>query len=124
MFNTTLNGYRPQAAKTDSVVQRRSTYVKIPSRCVVQRISHQHSIHGSIRVQKEPKLSRARRIPEWEEYNEIARFVCRLVAEGKIHASVATADSNVPAGSGGQPPSLTNTGSLLADEASPSHDEL
>ncbi|KAG9313493.1 glycosyltransferase family 24 protein [Chiua virens] len=49
---------------------------------------------------KEPKLSRARQIPEWEEYDsEIARFARRLAAEGKIHASVATADSHVLAGS-------------------------
>jgi UDP-glucose:glycoprotein glucosyltransferase len=75
---------------------------------------------------KEPKLSRARQIPEWEEYdNEIARFARRLAAEGKIHASVATADSNVLAGSStGQPPSETNSGDSPADEASPSHDEL
>ncbi|KAF8137403.1 udp-glucose:glycoprotein glucosyltransferase [Boletus edulis] len=60
---------------------------------------------------KEPKLSRARQIPEWEEYdNEIAR--------------VATADSNVLAGSSGQPPSQTNSGDSLADEPSPPHDEL
>ncbi|KAF8438185.1 UDP-glucose:Glycoprotein glucosyltransferase-domain-containing protein [Boletus edulis BED1] len=66
---------------------------------------------------KEPKLSRARQIPEWEEYdNEIARFARRLAADGKIHASVATADSNVLAGSSGQPPSQTNSGDSLADE--------
>ncbi|KAF8438182.1 UDP-glucose:Glycoprotein glucosyltransferase-domain-containing protein [Boletus edulis BED1] len=74
---------------------------------------------------KEPKLSRARQIPEWEEYdNEIARFARRLAADGKIHASVATADSNVLAGSSGQPPSQTNSGDSLADEPSPPHDEL
>ncbi|KAG2090793.1 hypothetical protein BD769DRAFT_1524482 [Suillus cothurnatus] len=40
---------------------------------------------------KEPKSSCARRIPEWEEYdNEIAQFADRLAAEGKIHSSVAT----------------------------------
>ncbi|KAF8549596.1 hypothetical protein OG21DRAFT_1515006 [Imleria badia] len=75
---------------------------------------------------KEPKLSRARQIPEWEEYDdEIARFVRRLAAEGKIHASVATADSNVLAGSSGQPlASQTNSGDPLSDETPPSHDEL
>jgi len=79
----------------------------------------------SKRPPKEPKLSRARQIPEWEQYDdEIARFVRRLAAEGKIHASVATADSNVLAGSGGQPPRQTNSGDLLADEAPPSHNEL
>jgi len=52
-------------------------------------------------AQKEPKLSRARQIPEWEEYdNEIAQFARRLAAEGKIHASVATAGSDVLANVG------------------------
>jgi len=46
-------------------------------------------------IQKEPKLSRARQIPEWEEYDsEIARFTRRLAQEGRIHASVAAADVN------------------------------
>jgi UDP-glucose:glycoprotein glucosyltransferase len=50
---------------------------------------------------KEPKLSRARRIPEWEEYdNEIAQFAGRLAAEGKIQSSIATARSDVLANVG------------------------
>ncbi|KAI9566629.1 hypothetical protein HD554DRAFT_2040175 [Boletus coccyginus] len=69
------------SCKTDSIVQRRSTYVKIPSRCVKHRVSRQYSIHGSIRAQKELKPSRARQILEWEEYDEeITWFLRRLVA--------------------------------------------
>lgn len=51
------------------------------------------------RYQKEPKLARARQIPEWEEYDsEIARLSRSLAAEGKIHSRMASADANVLAG--------------------------
>jgi len=44
-------------------------------------------------------LSRARQIPEWEEYDaEIARFTRELAGAGKIHSRMATADANVLAG--------------------------
>ncbi|KAH7906009.1 glycosyltransferase family 24 protein [Hygrophoropsis aurantiaca] len=50
---------------------------------------------------KEPKLSRARQIPEWEEYDsEIAHFTRKLAEDGKIRSSVATADTNVLANVG------------------------
>ncbi|KAF9530297.1 UDP-glucose:glycoprotein glucosyltransferase-domain-containing protein [Crepidotus variabilis] len=50
---------------------------------------------------KEPKLARARQIPEWEEYDaEIARFTRELASQGKIHSRIATADTNVLAGGG------------------------
>ena len=55
--------------------------------------------------QKEPKLARARQIPEWEEYDsEIAQLSRSLAAEGKIHSRMASADANVLAGAtnGGQ----------------------
>lgn len=43
--------------------------------------------------QKEPKLARARQIPEWEVYDgEIARLARRLADEGVIRASAAAAD--------------------------------
>jgi UDP-glucose:glycoprotein glucosyltransferase len=46
-------------------------------------------------TQKEPKLARARQIPEWEQYDsEIARFTRRLAHEGRIRASAAAADVN------------------------------
>ncbi|KAI0314345.1 UDP-glucose:glycoprotein glucosyltransferase-domain-containing protein [Amylostereum chailletii] len=44
---------------------------------------------------KEPKLSRARQIPEWEHYDaEIVRFTRKLADEGRIRASAAAADVN------------------------------
>lgn len=47
------------------------------------------------RLQKEPKLSRARQIPEWEEYDgEIARFAQSLVEQGKIKSGAAAASVN------------------------------
>lgn len=46
-------------------------------------------------TQKEPKLARARQIPEWEQYDsEIARFTRRLAHEGRIRASASAADVN------------------------------
>jgi UDP-glucose:glycoprotein glucosyltransferase len=40
-------------------------------------------------------LSRARQIPEWEEYDaEIARIAKELAKEGKIHSRSATADAD------------------------------
>ena len=43
--------------------------------------------------QKEPKLARARQIPEWEVYDgEIAHLARRLAEEGIIRASAAAAD--------------------------------
>ncbi|KAF5357223.1 hypothetical protein D9756_006756 [Leucocoprinus leucothites] len=60
---------------------------------------------------KEPKLSRARQIPEWEEYDaEIARFSRELAKEGKIHSRLAAAGADVLASAGVQTPS-TESGS-------------
>ncbi|KZT07030.1 glycosyltransferase family 24 protein [Laetiporus sulphureus 93-53] len=45
---------------------------------------------------KEPKLSRARQIPEWEQYDaEIAHFARRLAEEGKMRSEIVAADVNV-----------------------------
>lgn len=45
---------------------------------------------------KEPKLERAKHIPEWEEYDsEIAKFTRELAAKGVIHSGLAAADANV-----------------------------
>ncbi|GLB42376.1 putative UDP-glucose:Glycoprotein Glucosyltransferase [Lyophyllum shimeji] len=50
---------------------------------------------------KEPKLERARKIPEWEEYDaEIARFARKLADEGVIRSGMAAADTNVLANAG------------------------
>ncbi|KAH7929980.1 glycosyltransferase family 24 protein [Leucogyrophana mollusca] len=69
---------------------------------------------------KEPKLSRARQIPEWEEYDsEIARFARKLAEEGKIRSSVATADTNVLANVGVSP-STDKVGSEEVEVDTPS----
>ncbi|KAG2134823.1 glycosyltransferase family 24 protein [Suillus clintonianus] len=76
---------------------------------------------------KEPKLSRARRIPEWEEYdNEIAQFAGRLATEGKIHSSVATARSDVLASVGLAQPANNNDveGASGSEDLQHPHDEL
>ncbi|KAI0090064.1 glycosyltransferase family 24 protein [Irpex rosettiformis] len=45
---------------------------------------------------KEPKLARAKHIPEWEEYDsEISRFAKQLSERGAIHAGMADADASV-----------------------------
>ncbi|KAG6887758.1 hypothetical protein C0995_013010 [Termitomyces sp. Mi166 len=50
---------------------------------------------------KEPKLVRARQIPEWEEYDhEIAQFTRQLAEAGIIHSGLAIADTNVLANAG------------------------
>ncbi|TFY57738.1 hypothetical protein EVJ58_g6843 [Rhodofomes roseus] len=55
--------------------------------------------------QKEPKLSRARQIPEWEEYDaEIARFARSLAEEGKMLSGIVAADVNVLAEAGSNKP--------------------
>lgn len=51
--------------------------------------------------QKEPKLSRARQIPEWEVYDaEISRFARQLVDKGAIKSHVAAGDVNALASAG------------------------
>jgi len=53
---------------------------------------------------KEPKLARARAIPEWEEYDsEISRFARKLAEEGLIRSNVAAVDVNVLANAGTSP---------------------
>jgi hypothetical protein len=49
--------------------------------------------------QKEPKLSRARQIPEWSQYDaKIARFARQLVKDGKIGSSALGAEVDALAG--------------------------
>jgi UDP-glucose:glycoprotein glucosyltransferase len=51
-----------------------------------------------VHQQKEPKLARARAIPEWEEYDsEVARFTRSLADRGLIR-SASSADINALAG--------------------------
>lgn len=69
-------------------------------------------------LQKEPKLSRARQIPEWETYDaEIARFARKLADEGKLKSQVATADANVLANANNANPSVNaDADSSASDE--------
>lgn len=65
----------------------------------------------AIDLQKEPKLSRAKQIPEREKYDsEIAGFTRRLAEEGKIRSALATADANVLAGGGNPEPEASKEG--------------
>jgi UDP-glucose:glycoprotein glucosyltransferase len=90
------------------------------------------TLHKSLNLcsQKEPKLERARKIPEWEQYDsEIAHFTRRLAEEGRIHASVAAADVNelAKAGSVGPvrtPPETEDTRTGEAESHEAIRDEL
>lgn len=58
-------------------------------------------------LQKEPKLARARAIPEWSEYDgEIATFTRRLAREGKLRSELTTADVSALAGESAEPKSV------------------
>ncbi|KAG6885729.1 hypothetical protein C0993_010556 [Termitomyces sp. T159_Od127] len=60
---------------------------------------------------KEPKLVRARKIPEWEEYDhEIAQFTRQLAEAGVIQSGLATADTTV----------LANAGTIIPEIDKPS----
>jgi UDP-glucose:glycoprotein glucosyltransferase len=79
--------------------------------------------------QKEPKLERARKIPEWEQYDsEIAHFTRRLAEDGRIHASAAAADVNelAKAGSVGlvRTPETEDTRTNEAESPEAIRDEL
>jgi UDP-glucose:glycoprotein glucosyltransferase len=53
----------------------------------------------SLEMQREPKLARARKIPEWEDYDrEISEFSRKLAEKGLIHSRFAAADTNALAG--------------------------
>lgn len=53
-------------------------------------------------MQKEPKLARARQIPEWSVYDsEIAQFARGLAQKGLIHSDAAAVDIDALASVGG-----------------------
>jgi len=57
----------------------------------------------SIRQKKEPKLARARQIPEWSAYDaEIARFARRLARDGKISSTALSEEVDELATVGGK----------------------
>jgi UDP-glucose:glycoprotein glucosyltransferase len=63
--------------------------------CCLDLCSVSHTYHQ----QKEPKLSRARQIPEWSQYDaEIARFARQLVKDGKIRSTALGAEVDALAG--------------------------
>ncbi|KAJ7485860.1 glycosyltransferase family 24 protein [Mycena latifolia] len=63
---------------------------------------------------KEPKLVRARQIPEWEEYDaEISRFARKLAEDGVIRSRIVAADANALAG--GPKPDVKETSSSPTD---------
>lgn len=85
-----------------------------PPSLIFSRANHQ---------QKEPKLSRARQIPEWSQYDgEIAKFARKLVKDGKIGSTALGAE--VDALAGGKSTPLAEG---VVDEEKPvtsPHDEL
>lgn len=65
-------------------------------------------------LQKEPKLSRARQIPEWEDYDaEVSRFAGKLADQGVIRSTAYA----------GGVDSLANLGSITAPEEQTDVDE-
>ena len=78
--------------------------------------------------QKEPKLARAKHIPEWEEYDsEIAHFARKLAESGLIHSGMADADATVLADVGAGKvvaPDTQDTLELLGDTTKHPKDEL
>jgi UDP-glucose:glycoprotein glucosyltransferase len=78
-------------------------------------------------LQKEPKLSRARQIPEWSQYDaEIATFARKLVKEGKIGSSALGAEVDALAGEKPSTPSMANESKQEApeEESRVKHEEL
>ncbi|KAJ6489844.1 glycosyltransferase family 24 protein [Mycena sanguinolenta] len=75
---------------------------------------------------KEPKLARARQIPEWEEYDsEISRFARKLAEDGVIRSRMVAADANALAasGAGGTRPDISDPSSLEDADVSSSQEE-
>ncbi|KAG8959414.1 hypothetical protein FRC03_008014 [Tulasnella sp. 419] len=73
---------------------------------------------------KEPKLSRARKIPEWESYDaEIASFAKRLAESGKIRSTAVAEDVNALAGES-ESKSKVPSAEQEAETSRNEHDEL
>jgi UDP-glucose:glycoprotein glucosyltransferase len=77
------------------------------------------------RQQKEPKLSRARQIPEWSQYDaEIARFARQLVKDGKIGSTALGEEVDALAG---EKPTTSAEGTVAEESVvvvPPPRDEL
>ncbi|KAG6918623.1 hypothetical protein DXG01_013034 [Tephrocybe rancida] len=122
------SGVKLGAAKIGYIERKQSISVKIRSRQV-----HCRNINTAkllIILQKEPKLVRARQIPEWEEYDhEIAQFARQLAEAGVIHSGLATADTNVLANAGAALKETGDTSDTKVEDPSanpsvPERDEL
>ena len=63
-------------------------------------------------LQKEPKLSRARQIPEWEEYDaEVSQFARKLADQGIIRSAAYASGADTLANVGStRPPGQTGHG--------------
>ncbi|KAF7345254.1 hypothetical protein MSAN_01902000 [Mycena sanguinolenta] len=75
---------------------------------------------------KEPKLARARQIPEWEEYDsEISRFARKLAEDGILRSRMVAADANALAasGAGGTRPDLSEPSPLERGDIPPVQEE-
>jgi UDP-glucose:glycoprotein glucosyltransferase len=74
--------------------------------------------------QKEPKLARARSIPEWEEYDgEVARLSRSLADRGLIR-STSSLDINALAGQAKPKPNVDQNGTTGAVTGEHARDEL
>ncbi|KAI0786269.1 UDP-glucose:glycoprotein glucosyltransferase-domain-containing protein [Abortiporus biennis] len=79
---------------------------------------------------KEPKLSRARQIPEWSTYDsEIAQFARTLAEKGVIRSEIAAVDVNVLADAGANKPTPETSEKEVepedvAGDSRPAKDEL
>lgn len=78
----------------------------------------------TVSLQKEPKLARARQIPEWELYDsEIAHFAQKLAADGRVRSDMAAADSDALANAAAGAGASASTQEKVQEEEIP-RDEL
>ena len=95
---------KPGVARTDFIEPKRSICVRTRLLYYFRLFKKKLLLNVFLIVQKEPKLARARQIPEWEEYDtEIAQFTRKLAEDGLIHSGMAAADTNVLANAGTGP---------------------
>ena len=122
--NLLIHCYNFQAAKIDFTEQRQSICVKTLLLCVL-RLSFSLALLCTYTdiLQKEPKLARARKIPEWEAYDaEIARFARKLAEDGTIRSGMAAADANVLANVGSVPQSSSTTAAAVEPSSTSAKD--
>ena len=90
-----------QVARIGFTARKPSTSVKIHWRSAFVFLNVCIPVDTDDTLQKEPKLSRARQIPEWEEYDaEVARFARKLADQGIIRSAAYASDVDALANSG------------------------